>query len=164
MGNGNNDGEVCPSIPPILLQPMACCIAFACWLKSAACCGVNCPLLCFAFTRFKKALSWLQAGVSWLRFNCATVAFNGASKLVVTPFGRLKLSIVLIRFCIASCAVVAEITETEFESIFATYTLLLTESYAIPFGALPTGIVYITFNVPASITETEPAGSTLFVT
>lgn len=73
---------------------------------SAACCGVNCPLVCLAFTWFKKALSLLQAGVSWLRFNCAKAAFNGASKLVVTPLGRWKLSIVLISFCIAWVGVI----------------------------------------------------------
>ena len=99
-GNGNNDGEVCPSIPPILLHPMACCIALACCVNSAASCDVNCPLVCLAFTWFKKELSWLQAGVSWLRFNCVKAAFSGASKLVVTPLGRLKLFIVLIRFCV----------------------------------------------------------------
>ncbi len=46
-------------------------------------------------------ISWLQAGVGLLRFNCAKAAFNGASKLVVTPLGRWKLSIVLISFYIA---------------------------------------------------------------
>ena len=74
---------------------------------------VNCPLFCLTFTWFKKALSWLQAGVSWLRFNCAKAAINGASKLVVTPFGGWKLFIVLIRFCTPWLGVrVVEITET----------------------------------------------------
>jgi hypothetical protein len=74
--------------------------------------------------------------VSWLRFNCAKAAFNGASKLVVTPLGRWKLSIVLIRLCNPWVGVtVVEITETvspgdPFELKLVTYTLPLFGSKA----------------------------------
>jgi len=45
-----------------------------------------------------NSFSSLQAGVSWLRFNCAKARLT---ELEVTPFGRWKLSIVLISFWIA---------------------------------------------------------------
>jgi hypothetical protein len=78
--------------------------------------------------------------VGLLRFNYAKAAFNGASKLVVTPFGRWKLSIVLIRICI----VAGDIIETVLERSLPTYTLPVLWLTAIPRGALPTVNVSVT--------------------
>jgi hypothetical protein len=92
-------------------HPKLFCMAVAWCLSSVACSEVSCPLASFEATCSVSHTAASLLGL--LSSKSFIVLYNGPFKLVLVPLSKFILSIVSMRFCVASDGVSTDVAMTE---------------------------------------------------